>query len=100
MRFKSKSSNEIRKKNKVVPIEELAMQLKQLDKRQRIELYKKALSQKPPASNIEEAFNLINNTLTEIENKYGPASNDTEFYHSKKYFKKSVFKIEFIKYYF
>lgn len=69
----------------VVPIEDLAVQLKQLDKRQRIELYKKALHNKPPASNIDEAFDLINNTLIEIEDKYGPRPNDSDFYHSKKY---------------
>lgn len=74
-----------RKTKTVVPIEDLAVQLKQLDKRQRIELYKRSLNSKPPASNIEEAFNLINNTLIEIEDKYGPKPTDTDFYHSKKY---------------
>ena len=66
------------------PSDELAQKLKQLDKRQRIDLYKKSLEQKPKVSTMLGAYNLINTTLTEIEDKYGPKAQDKMFFHSKK----------------
>jgi hypothetical protein len=67
------------------PSEQLAKEKNQLDKRERIDLYKKCLSSKPAACNINEAFDLINNTLMEIENKYGPTVDNRAFYFSKRY---------------
>ncbi len=75
------------------PSDDLAVKLKQLDKRQRMELFKKRLHQKPPASNLMEAYELINSTLIEIEDEFGPKSDDSLFYHSKKYL--IFFKVTF-----
>lgn len=66
------------------PSEESAEIVKQLDKRQRIDLLMKKLYQSTSASNIMEAFNLINHTLIEIEDEHAPKSTDTLFFHSKK----------------
>jgi len=49
------------------PTEQKAKEKNQLDKRERIDLYNKLLTLKPPACNIMEAFDLINNSLIEIE---------------------------------
>ena len=67
------------------PTEEQAKEKNQLDKRERIDLYKKLLTLKPPACNINEAFDLINKTLVEIEDKYGPRTDNKSFYYSKRY---------------
>ena len=67
------------------PTEQQAKEKNQLDKRERIDLYKKSLSSKPSACNINEAFDLINNTLIEIEEKYGPKTENRAFYFSKRY---------------
>ena len=58
----------------------------QLDKRQRFEIYKRRLLIKPPAKDAEEAVQVINKTLDEIEEKYAPKKDD-KFYalNSKKY---------------
>jgi len=84
------------------PSDELAAKLKQLDKRQRMELFKKRLHQKPPATHFLEAYELINNTLIEIEDEFGPKSDDTLFFHSKKLFFIffQIFLLVFIKFYF
>lgn len=60
--------------------------LYQLDKRQRFEIYKRRLKAKPPVKNTEEAIQLINNTLVEVEDQYAPKK-DSKFYgiNSKKY---------------
>lgn len=67
------------------PTDEAASNANQLDKRQRMELFKKRLHQKTPATNLVEAFELINATLIEIEDEYGPKIEDTQFFNSKKY---------------
>ena len=66
------------------PSEELASKFKQLDKRQRMELFMKRLHQKPPATKLLEAYELINSTLIEIEDEYGPKIEDSLFFHSKR----------------
>lgn len=60
--------------------------LYQLDKRQRFEIYKRRLKTKPSVKSTEEAIQLINNTLIEIEDQYAPKK-DSKFYaiNSKKY---------------
>ncbi|CAF0958686.1 unnamed protein product [Brachionus calyciflorus] len=60
--------------------------LYQLDKRQRFEIFKRRLKTKPKAKSTEEAIQLINNTLVEVEDQYAP-KNDSKFYaiNSKKY---------------
>ncbi|RMZ98814.1 hypothetical protein BpHYR1_036926 [Brachionus plicatilis] len=60
--------------------------LYQLDKRQRFEIFKRRLKAKPPVKNTEEAIQLINNTLVEIEDQYAPKK-DSKFcaLNSKKY---------------
>ena len=67
------------------PSAELAIKLNQLDKRERIEIFKKKLTKKPPASTDKDAIKLINQTMTEVETKYGPSKDNRQFYHSKKY---------------
>ena len=81
------TSNENEPKEEVIvePTEQQAKEKNQLDKRERMELYKKSLLAKPPASSINEAFDLINNTLIEIEEKYGPNVDNRTFYFSKRY---------------
>lgn len=58
----------------------------QLDKRQRFQIYMRRLAHKPAAKNVQEAIDMINNTLVEIEDKYAPHK-DNKFYamNSKKY---------------
>ena len=58
----------------------------QLDKRQRFEIYKRRLLIKPPAKDAQEAVEIINKTLDEIEDKYAPKKDD-KFYalNSKKF---------------
>ena len=58
----------------------------QLDKRQRFEIYKRRLLIKPPAKNPQEAIDLLNKTIDEIEDKYAPKKDD-KFYalNSKRY---------------
>ena len=65
-------------------LDEKALLHKQMDKQQRIELFKKNLHMKPAAHNLSEAFDQINSTLVDIENKYAPKVDDREFYHSKR----------------
>lgn len=67
------------------PTEQQAKERNQLDKRERMEMYKKSLLAKPAASSINEAFDLINNTLIEVEEKYGPHIDNKTFYFSKRY---------------
>ncbi len=58
----------------------------QLDKRQRFEIYKRRLAVKPSAKSAEEAIDLINKTLVEIEDRYAPKADDKIYnINSKKY---------------
>jgi hypothetical protein len=58
----------------------------QLDKRQRFEIYKRRLNIKKGAKTAEEAIELINKTMDEIENKYAPKKDDKLYpIYSKKY---------------
>jgi len=58
----------------------------QLDKRQRFEIYKRRLAVKPSAKSADEAIELINKTLVEIEDRYAPKAEDKIFnINSKKY---------------
>jgi hypothetical protein len=58
----------------------------QLDKRQRFEIYKRRLAVKPSAKSADEAIDLINKTLVEIEDRYAPKADDKIYnINSKKY---------------
>lgn len=58
----------------------------QLDKRQRFEIYKRRLNIKPAAKTSEEAIEMINKTMDEIEDKYAPKKDDKLYpIYSKRY---------------
>jgi hypothetical protein len=59
---------------------------RQMDKKQRFDIFIKRMSIKPCVSNSNEAIELMNRTITEIEDKYAPRKNN-KFYaiNSKRY---------------
>lgn len=59
---------------------------RQMDKKQRFDIFIKRMSIKPCVSNSDEAIELMNRTITEIEDKYAPRKNN-KFYaiNSKRY---------------
>jgi len=59
---------------------------RQLDKKQRFDLFIKRLALKPPVSTSEQAIELLNRTMIEVEDKYAPQK-DNKFYalNSKRY---------------
>lgn len=59
---------------------------RQLDKKQRFELFMKRLTLKPSVSTSEQAINMLNQTMVEVEDKYAPQKNN-KFYavNSKRY---------------
>jgi hypothetical protein len=63
-----------------------AKELNQLDKRQRFDIYIKSLSAKPAATCTQEAIELLNKTLDEVEEKFAPKKDDKVFnINSKKW---------------
>ena len=58
----------------------------QLNKRQRFEIYKRRLNIKKAAKTAEEAIELINKTMDEIEDKYAPKKDNKQYpIYSKAY---------------
>lgn len=57
---------------------------RQLDKKQRFDVFMRRLAMKPGVSNSEQAIQLLNNTMVEVEDRYAPKKCNKFYAHNSK----------------